>query len=444
MSIARIQIGTRPTFTGLSADTKPVQNTLCGSLFFEADTGHWFVLETDQVWHPYSEAVSLSDASGNPISSSGGNLNANAWLWQPTSLSWVHALADVSGNLLTSGAGGGGGTVNQGTAAALAGAWPIKITDGSNGPAAVTAANALKVDGSAVTQPVSGTVTTTPPANASTNLAQVGGTNVSTGTGTGGAGIPRVTVSSDSFPATQAVSGTVTANQGAPPWSFNLTQVSGGTIALGQAAMAASLPVAIASNQSAIPVSQSGTWSITVNGQPISVAQSGAWAVSVSNFPATQAVTQSGVWSVSLNGQPLSVNATLMGPLTSTGGLNVDATLQGIDLGPNEMAQSLPVVLALDQPPVLVDGSQVTQPVSGTVAISNFPATQPIAVTALPLPPNAAQESGGNLALLTQLVQINVLVLAELRALRMQFANQTSERDYPDASDVLDATTQLN
>lgn len=36
-------------------------------------------------------------------------------------------------------------------------------------------ATAVKVDGSAVTQPVSGTVTTTPPANASTNVAQVAG-----------------------------------------------------------------------------------------------------------------------------------------------------------------------------------------------------------------------------------------------------------------------------
>lgn len=63
------------------------------------------------------------------------------------------------------------------------------------------------------------------PANQSVNTAQFGGTNVSTGTGTGGAGIPRVTVSSDSFPASQAVtgtfwqatqpvSGTVTANAG--------------------------------------------------------------------------------------------------------------------------------------------------------------------------------------------------------------------------------------
>lgn len=47
-------------------------------------------------------------------------------------------------------------------------------------------------------------------ANQSTNVAQFGGTNVSTGTGAGGAGIPRVTVSSDSSLAA-TVSGTVTA-----------------------------------------------------------------------------------------------------------------------------------------------------------------------------------------------------------------------------------------
>src|SRR5882672_6205743 len=64
--------------------------------------------------------------------------------------------------------------------------------------ASVSAAGALKVDGSGVTQPVSGTVTTTPPSNASENVAQFGGTNVVTGTGAGGAGIPRVTVSNDS------------------------------------------------------------------------------------------------------------------------------------------------------------------------------------------------------------------------------------------------------
>jgi len=61
------------------------------------------------------------------------------------------------------------------------GSQKTKIVDsaGTN-LAAVSAAGAVKVDGSAVTQPVSGTVTTTPPANASTNVAQVAGATTAT------------------------------------------------------------------------------------------------------------------------------------------------------------------------------------------------------------------------------------------------------------------------
>ncbi len=62
---------------------------------------------------------------------------------------------------------------------------------------------------------VDGTVTTTPPSNASTNVAQFGGTNVSTGTGAGGVGIPRVTVSSDS--SLTATQGTAAADTAAWP-----------------------------------------------------------------------------------------------------------------------------------------------------------------------------------------------------------------------------------
>lgn len=57
---------------------------------------------------------------------------------------------------------------------------------------------AWKVDGSAVTQPVSGTVTTTPPANASTNVAQINGVTPLMGNGVSGTGAPRVTLASDS------------------------------------------------------------------------------------------------------------------------------------------------------------------------------------------------------------------------------------------------------
>lgn len=70
----------------------------------------------------------------------------------------------------------------------------------------------LSVDASGVAVPITdnagsitvdGTVTTAPPANASENLTQFGGTNVSTGVGASGAGIPRVTVSNDSVIAEQ-------------------------------------------------------------------------------------------------------------------------------------------------------------------------------------------------------------------------------------------------
>jgi hypothetical protein len=128
----------------------------------------------------------------------------------------------------------------------------------------------------------------------SQNVTQFGGNAVVTGTGASGAGIPRVTVANDSalasvgsitnpvtvaqaaaanlnatvvgtvgvnnFPAVQNVSFNgvpqpVTAAQGGAPWSQNLIQVGGAPFVLGQAVSAASLPVVIASDQSAVPVS---------------------------------------------------------------------------------------------------------------------------------------------------------------------------------------------
>ena len=84
----------------------------------------------------------------------------------------------------------------------------MAITDGTpNGPAAVKPAStaAIATDPALVVAispnnsvAVTGTVTTTPPSNASTNVTQFGGNNVVTGTGAGGVGIPRVTVSNDS------------------------------------------------------------------------------------------------------------------------------------------------------------------------------------------------------------------------------------------------------
>lgn len=159
---------------------------------------------------------------------------------------------------------------------------------GEAGPESlVTASNAL---------PVSGTVTTSPPANASANVAQFGGTNVSTGTGVGGVGIPRVTVSSDSFPATQAVSiaaavtvsqataanlnatvaGTVTGNQGtantaANAWPTKITDgTNTGAVKAASTAAVAADPaqvVAISPNNSVV-VTQSSAANLLVAAIP--------------------------------------------------------------------------------------------------------------------------------------------------------------------------------
>jgi hypothetical protein len=168
---------------------------------------------------------------------------------------------------------------------------------------------------------------------------------------------------------------------------------------VGQETMANSLPVVIASDQSPVPVSQSGTWdindisgtislptgaatdakqdtgnaslasidtkltaplaisdnggSITVDG---SVTVSGTATVSgtvaVSNFPASQAVTQStSPWVVdgSASTQPISAAAL---PLPT--GAATETTLAAIDtktpaLGQNTMAASVPVTIASNQ-----------------------------------------------------------------------------------------------
>lgn len=108
------------------------------------------------------------------------------------------------------------------------------------------------------TSPVSGTVTAnqgTPNATPwNENISEFGGTIVSLGQKVEASSIP-VTIASDqsslsvtvgNFPATQPVSGTVTANQGtanATPWNENIAQVAGATVQTGHGIAAGSLRV---------------------------------------------------------------------------------------------------------------------------------------------------------------------------------------------------------
>lgn len=124
------------------------------------------------------------------------------------------------------------------------------------------------------------------------NLQQVNGNTTLTGNGVTGTGSQRVTIASDNTPFTvnaaqsgtwniTNISGTVSLPTGAATSALQTTgntslgNIDTKTPALGQAAMAASTPVVIASNQSAVPVSQSGTWTV----QPGNTANTTAWRV---------------------------------------------------------------------------------------------------------------------------------------------------------------------
>ena len=116
---------------------------------------------------------------------------------------------------------------------------------------------------------------------------------------------------------------------------------------VGQQTMANSIPVVIASNQSAVPVSGS----VTVSG--------------------TVAATQSGTWNIN----------NISGTVSLPTGAATEATLLSID-------GKVPSGLTVTSTRLLVDGSGVTQPISGSVSVSNFPATQPVSGTV------AATQSG--------------------------------------------------
>lgn len=132
--------------------------------------------------------------------------------------------------------------------------------------------------------------------------------------------------------------------------------------------------------------------------QPISGSVSVAGTVTVTNFPATQPVSgtvsavQSGSWTVVLGtsgnhigladqGTPASLaNAW---PIKPTDGTNSQIFLA---TGEGKVAVTQPL-------PTGSNGIGSVTVSSGTIAISNFPATQPISAVALPLPTGAATEA---------------------------------------------------
>jgi len=180
----------------------------------------------------------------------------------------------------------------------------------------------------------------------------------------------------------------IASDQTAIPVSFtpastqdvNLTKVGGSAVALGQTTLANSIPVAIASNQSALSVlaTQLGAWSVgrtwTLSSGTDSVDVSGS-TITVSG---TVAATQSGTWNIN----------NISGTISLPTGAATEATLVKLPLaqGSTTSGQSGVLVqgavttaapsystgqtspLSLTTSGLLrVDGSGSTQPISGTV-----------------------------------------------------------------------------
>jgi len=89
----------RTYFSGLSSDTKPTSTVQPGAIFIETDTLNQFIYTSAGTWVAYYEKEALLDGYGNPIGSTNGILLTASYIWQPSTLSFIHASADSNGNL---------------------------------------------------------------------------------------------------------------------------------------------------------------------------------------------------------------------------------------------------------------------------------------------------------------------------------------------------------
>ncbi len=149
-------------------------------------------------------------------------------------------------------------------------------------------------------------------------------------------------------------------------------------------------------------VTQSGTWNINSILNPVSITgtvnvsggltdaqlRASPVPVSLASVP-THPVTQSGAWSVDVNNFPVTqaVNGTVTANIGTTNGLALDSTVNSLLKPASTLAAVTQITNAVtikaDTPAnqtnaLKVDGSAVTQPISGSVSVSNFPATQAV------------------------------------------------------------------
>lgn len=234
---------------------------------------------------------------------------------------------------------------------------------------------ALKVDNSGVTQPISGSV------------------------------------SISNFPATQTISGTVTANVGTTNGLALDATLTGGTQksitrsgVKGTTTSADVTSTSVDVNTQALDVSVKGTPSVSVSNasipvtgtfwqstQPVSIATMPSTPVTGTFWQATQPV--SGTVAVSNLPATQAISAAAL-PLPS--GASTSAKQPALGVAGTASSDVLTVQGIASMTALKVDGSATTQPISGSVSVSNasipvtgtfFQSTQPVSIAAMPSTP---------------------------------------------------------
>jgi hypothetical protein len=218
---------------------------------------------------------------------------------------------------------------NATLAATQSGTWTVQPGNTAN-------STAWLVTGAGGTFPVTGTVTTSPPANASTNVAQLAGTTTDTNSGTKSAGTLRVVLATDQPALTNKL--LVTPDSVALPanQSVNVAQVAGTTTDTNSGLKSAgTMRIVLATDQPAL------TNKLLVT--PDSVALPANQSVNVTQWSGTASVTGSGTATGALRVELANNGTGLVGLNAGTalvGKVGIDQTTPGTTNGVQDAATS--------------------------------------------------------------------------------------------------------
>ena len=408
------QGGTWTVQPGNTANTTAWLVTGTGGTFPATQSGTW---STGRTWTLSNSTDSVN--IGNFPATQAVTQSTSPWVVSGTVTSNIGttgglALDATVANVQGSASGGTAGAKSDLVGGIYNSSAPT-LTNGQQASLQLDASGNLKTTG---TSTISGTVT----ANQGTspwvdNISQFGGSNVVTGTGNSGAGIPRVTVSNDS--SITNITGTISLPTGAATSANQSSEITNlatiitntsnintsiqrsqgpGTVAGTPSLVSdliggvynSTLPTLTSGQQIGLQTDSSGRLLTTISNSSIPVTQSGTWNVNVSNFPSTQVVTNASIGSI---GSTPPTSATYIGgsvttsspsyttgqmnafSLTTAGALRVDgsATTQPVSLSvlpmTTERTASGNITAAC---PISVQGSIVSCPAGSTVQISSI------------------------------------------------------------------------